>query len=1137
MASTERQNSLLVAEDWTRIYQTFQNADFKSYDFETIKRSMIEYLRQNYPENFNDYIDSSEYVALIDMIAFIAQSLSFRIDLNARENFIDTAERRDSILKLAKLVSYNPKRNQAATGMLKVVSVNTTENLIDANGTNLSNRVIFWNDGTNQDWYQQFTLIMNSAMSTAIFGKPNARKTINGILTEQYNVDVVSADVPVFTFSKNVAGLPMTFEIVGSNIINTDTAEEQVPKLDTDFGIIYKNDNKGSASKNSGWFVMFKEGSLQSSDFALENPVANEIIGVDVPNINNTDVWLYDLTANGDLGNYWTKLDSVTGTNVIYNNLKNKTKHYYSVSTRENDQVDLHFGDGIFGKLPLGNFRLYYRTSNGLSYVVSPQEMTDVQVRIPYISKNGQTHTLSLILALQSSVTNSATSESNASIKENAPQVYYTQNRMITGEDYNIAPLNFNQDIIKIKAVNRVASGVSRYFDINDPTGKSSSINLFADDGAIYRDIYTTNFTFSFNTKNEVYGIVKSQIEPLIARESVRDFYYEKFDRIIVGNLGVTWQNVSVTTNSATGFFKSDSSLAAVPVGQFTQSALRYVRAEALIKFVPPAGSYFAPNNTITTVKTKNTKDYIWTEVVYQLGDGSNLGKGVDDTGVGLIGISTPVPNGAVPSEVIPVFVTDIPFIFENEIVNQLTLRRDFGIRYDRDNSEWKIINFSNLDLNNDFSLTYSGDISNLGLDASWMIAFKSDGDNYIAYYRGLDYVFQSAKQVNFYFNEQDKQYSTKLGGQSKDNIIVLSVNENIADGFPLGKNYQFEITGMLSNLDGYLDNNRIKVSFSDKTGDGIVDDPDSFNNIVAPDLLDSNSNTRKSFVYLQTIQLNDQVFRNIIDSNTVETFNSELDVTTLNSYNDGQLFYFYSPLENVVKKFQLGVGLVVDNTVTAYVGRPNIKFQYIHTAGQDYRIDPCKTNIIDIYLLTKTYDDSIRTWVLTQDGDPPTPATSTELYEFFGSKLNSIKSISDEVVFHSAKYKLLFGTGAPEELQAQFYIVKNTASVVNDNDIKSRVIGAMNEYFSLENWDFGDTFNFGELSAYVIKKLSPEVVNFLIVPKAPEKYFGSLFQIFCQPDEIFLSTADVNDLEIINTVTSGLLKTNGPIVISSNNG
>jgi hypothetical protein len=94
-----------------------------------------------------------------------------------------------------------------------------------------------------------------------------------------------------------------------------------------------------------------------------------------------------------------------------------------------------------------------------------------------------------------------------------------------------------------------------------------------------------------------------------------------------------------------------------------------------------------------------------------------------------------------------------------------------------------------------------------------------------------------------------------------------------------------------------------------------------------------------------------------------------------------------------------------------------------------------------------------------------------------------------------------------------------------------------MNQYFSLENWDFGDTFNFGELSAYVIKELSPEVVNFIIVPNAPEKYFGSLFQVFSMPDEIFLSTADVMDLEIIDTITAGLLKTNGAIAISNNLG
>ena len=127
MAITTRQTGLLVAEDWTKLYQTFRNADFQSYDYETLRKSMIDYLRLYYPEDFNDFIESSEFIALIDLVAFLGQSLAFRGDLNARENFMDTAQRRDSILKLAKLISYNPKRNIASSGFLKINSVSTAE--------------------------------------------------------------------------------------------------------------------------------------------------------------------------------------------------------------------------------------------------------------------------------------------------------------------------------------------------------------------------------------------------------------------------------------------------------------------------------------------------------------------------------------------------------------------------------------------------------------------------------------------------------------------------------------------------------------------------------------------------------------------------------------------------------------------------------------------------------------------------------------------------------------------------------------------------------------------------------------------------------------------------------------------------
>jgi hypothetical protein len=122
MATSSRQSALFGVNDWKAIYQTFQQADFRSFDYETLRKTFIDYLRIYYPETFNDYIESSEFIALLDVIAFMGQGLAFRNDLNARENFIDTAERRDSVIKLANLVSYNPERNTEASGYLKVFS-------------------------------------------------------------------------------------------------------------------------------------------------------------------------------------------------------------------------------------------------------------------------------------------------------------------------------------------------------------------------------------------------------------------------------------------------------------------------------------------------------------------------------------------------------------------------------------------------------------------------------------------------------------------------------------------------------------------------------------------------------------------------------------------------------------------------------------------------------------------------------------------------------------------------------------------------------------------------------------------------------------------------------------------------------
>jgi hypothetical protein len=138
---------------------------------------------------------------------------------------------------------------------------------------------------------------------------------------------------------------------------------------------------------------------------------------------------------------------------------------------------------------------------------------------------------------------------------------------------------------------------------------------------------------------------------------------------------------------------------------------------------------------------------------------------------------------------------------------------------------------------------------------------------------------------------------------------------------------------------------------------------------------------------------------------------------------------------------------------------------------------------------------------------------------------LSAIKSISDEVVYHPVNYTVLFGAEASASLQATFKVTKTPGQVISDNDVKSRVITAINQFFALENWDFGDTFYFTELATYVMNELAPNISNFVIVPKQSGFNFGSLFEIKSASDQLFINGATVDDIEIITGITSSNIK------------
>ena len=259
-----------------------------------------------------------------------------------------------------------------------------------------------------------------------------------------------------------------------------------------------------------------------------------------------------------------------------------------------------------------------------------------------------------------------------------------------------------------------------------------------------------------------------------------------------------------------------------------------------------------------------------------------------------------------------------------------------------------------------------------------------------------------------------------------------------------------------------------------------------------------------------------------------------EADITLSSStYSNNQLFYFYSSDEDVIKKYDS-----TTNTLTAttdYIarrGRSSLDFQYKHHAGQETRIDPSVSNIVDVYMLERTYDNLYRIY-LQDGGTEPSTSTSDQLRINYGGILNPLKSLSDQIVYHPVKYKVLFGSTANEQLQATFKVVKNAKTNVSDAVIKTRVIAAINEFFALDNWDFGDSFYFTELAAYVHNVLAPDLLTVVIVPNQTGQSFGSLFQLNSAADEIFISGATVDDVSIITALGANQLTASGSVVTS----
>ena len=90
--------------------------NYTNREFETIKADLVNYAQKYYPETMQDFNEASFGSLMLDMVALVGDMLSFYIDYQANESFIETASEFENVLNLSKHFGYKYKPNASSFG-------------------------------------------------------------------------------------------------------------------------------------------------------------------------------------------------------------------------------------------------------------------------------------------------------------------------------------------------------------------------------------------------------------------------------------------------------------------------------------------------------------------------------------------------------------------------------------------------------------------------------------------------------------------------------------------------------------------------------------------------------------------------------------------------------------------------------------------------------------------------------------------------------------------------------------------------------------------------------------------------------------------------------------------------------------
>ena len=92
--------------------------NYTSRDFNSLKTNLIDFSKTYFPNTYNDFTSTSTGMLFIEMTAYVGDVLSFYLDNQIQETFIQYARQDENIFNLAYMLGYKPKMTTVATATI-----------------------------------------------------------------------------------------------------------------------------------------------------------------------------------------------------------------------------------------------------------------------------------------------------------------------------------------------------------------------------------------------------------------------------------------------------------------------------------------------------------------------------------------------------------------------------------------------------------------------------------------------------------------------------------------------------------------------------------------------------------------------------------------------------------------------------------------------------------------------------------------------------------------------------------------------------------------------------------------------------------------------------------------------------------